>query len=130
MDWPLYLQPTSRSRAAVARRAHNPKVGSSILPFATEGKIPQLSGIFAMYTVYVLYSNKYNKIYVGYTSDLKARLLSHNELGVKGWTIKFRPWEIIYNEEYDLKAEALKRERELKSSKGREWIRRLIVLKR
>ena len=32
---PLYLQPRSRSRAAVARRAHNPKVGSSILPFAT-----------------------------------------------------------------------------------------------
>ncbi len=27
---------TSRSRAAVARRAHNPKVGSSILPFATK----------------------------------------------------------------------------------------------
>ena len=33
----LSLQPTSRSRAAVARRAHNPKVGSSILPFATSG---------------------------------------------------------------------------------------------
>ncbi len=31
------MQPRSRSRAAVARWAHNPKVGSSILPFATEG---------------------------------------------------------------------------------------------
>ena len=36
---PLYLHPTSRSRAAVARRAHNPKVGSSILPFATKGPL-------------------------------------------------------------------------------------------
>ena len=33
----VHLPPTSRSRAAVARRAHNPKVGSSILPFATKG---------------------------------------------------------------------------------------------
>ena len=32
----VYLQPTSRSRAAVARRAHNPKVGGSIPPFATK----------------------------------------------------------------------------------------------
>ena len=29
------MLPTSRSRAAVARRAHNPKVGGSIPPFAT-----------------------------------------------------------------------------------------------
>ena len=40
--WTVRLQPVplrskSRSRAAVARRAHNPKVGSSILPFATKG---------------------------------------------------------------------------------------------
>ena len=31
----LPLRSTSRSRAVVARRAHNPKVGSSNLPFAT-----------------------------------------------------------------------------------------------
>ena len=32
----LPLPSTSRSRAAVARRAHNPKVGGSIPPFATK----------------------------------------------------------------------------------------------
>ncbi len=31
----VHLQSKSRSRAAVARRAHNPKVGGSIPPFAT-----------------------------------------------------------------------------------------------
>jgi hypothetical protein len=36
---------TSRSRAAVARRAHNPKVGGSIPPFATE-KAHLLVGFF------------------------------------------------------------------------------------
>jgi hypothetical protein len=30
------LHSKSRGRAAVARRAHNPKVGSSILPLATK----------------------------------------------------------------------------------------------
>src|SRR6185295_7161370 len=39
---PLYLHTTSRSRAAVARRAHNPKVGSSILPFATRSSVEEL----------------------------------------------------------------------------------------
>ncbi len=76
-----------------------------------------------MYTVYVLYSSGHNKIYVGFSSDLEARLLSHNVLGKKGWTIKFRPWKLIHQEQYALKKEALKREKELKTARGREWIR-------
>ena len=48
--WPvrlvtLSLPSKSRSRAAVARRAHNPKVGGSIPPFATE-KAPVVPGFF------------------------------------------------------------------------------------
>ena len=76
-----------------------------------------------MFTVYVLYSETFDKIYIGYTSNLEQRFLSHNELGKKGWTIKFRPWKILYTEEYETKSEALKREKELKSSRGRNWIR-------
>ena len=70
-----------------------------------------------MFTVYVLYSEKFNKIYIGFTSDLEKRFVSHNELGTKGWTIKFRPWKIVYTESFETKAEALKREKELKSAK-------------
>ncbi len=76
-----------------------------------------------MFTVYVLYSKNFNKIYIGFTSDLQKRFLSHNELGTKGWTIKFRPWEIIHTEEFATKTEAMKREKQLKSSRGRFWIR-------
>ncbi|KAF5276631.1 hypothetical protein FQR65_LT16253 [Abscondita terminalis] len=43
---------------------------------------------------------------------------SHNELGTKGWTIRYRPWELLYTEEYATKSEALKREQELKSYQG------------
>ncbi len=79
-----------------------------------------------MFVVYALYSLTYNKIYIGFTSDLEQRLKSHNKLGKKGWTIKFRPWELIYSEECSLKSEALKREKQLKSATGRNFIRSLI----
>jgi len=38
-------------------------------------------------------------------------------LGTKGWTVKFRPWRIIHTEEFDTKAEAMQREKQLKSSR-------------
>ena len=75
-----------------------------------------------MFTVYVLYSKDYNKIYIGFTSDLVQRLLSHNELGKKGWTIKFRPWQLIHMETFDFKSGAMKREKELKTATGRNFI--------
>ena len=83
-----------------------------------------------MYKVYILYSPKYNKIYVGYTSDLEQRLLSHNELGKKGWTIKFRPWQLVHTEAHETKAEALLREKQLKAGKGREWIWNELIIKK
>ncbi|HEX6981784.1 MAG TPA: GIY-YIG nuclease family protein, partial [Balneolaceae bacterium] len=59
-----------------------------------------------MFTVYALHSPNYKKIYIGYSSDLESRLLSHNKLGKKGWTIKYRPWEVVHTEECETKAEA------------------------
>ena len=79
-----------------------------------------------MFTVYVLHSEKHGKIYVGYTSNLEERLKSHNELGKKGWTIKFRPWILVYTETRESKAAAMLREKQLKSAKGREFIRKII----
>lgn len=71
---------------------------------------------FSMFKVYVIYSEASEKIYVGYSSDLEARLRSHNELATKGWTIKFRPWQLIHSETFLTKVEAMRRERELKSA--------------
>ena len=81
---------------------------------------------FFMYTVYVLFSRKYDKIYIGYTSNLERRLISHNELGTKGWTKRFRPWELVYKEEYKSKSEAMQCEKELKDYRGKEFIRGLL----
>ena len=54
------------------------------------------SGLFfvMMFTVYVLYSEKYNKIYTGYTSNMEQRLLAHNEPETKGYTLKFSSFQI------------------------------------
>ena len=79
-----------------------------------------------MFTVYVLYSQKFDQIYIGFTSDLTNRFLSHNELATKGHTIKYRPWVIAYTEECETKAVAMKREVQLKTANGREFIWNII----
>ena len=79
------------------------------------------------FTVYVLDSVSFDKIYIGYTSNLESRLRSHNELATKGWTMKFRPWNVVHSETFESKILALKREKELKSYQGRLFIRNVIL---
>lgn len=74
---------------------------------------------------YVLYSSEHNKIYIGQSSDLQKRLFEHNT-GMSKYTKRYLPWEIIFKEEFDSRSEAMKREKELKSQKGREFIWNLI----
>ncbi len=114
----------------VARRAHNPKVARSSRVPATSKTVINfwlpffcLETIYFMFVTYVLYSTHHDKIYIGYTSDLLDRYHSHNQLATKGYTVKFRPWQVIHVEFYDSKQEALKREKELKTSRGRAFIR-------
>ncbi len=70
-----------------------------------------------MFYVYILQSKKDNRYYIGYTSDLKARLDFHNS-GRQRSTRHRIPFELIYYEEFQTKQEALKREKEIKSYKG------------
>ena len=115
----------------VARRAHNPKVArSSRVPATEENGNQILVTVFCFYTnsyfmfvTYVLYSKQFDKIYVGYTSDLINRFHSHNLYATKGYTVSFRPWEVLLVEFYDTKTEAMRREKALKSSRGRAFIR-------
>jgi putative endonuclease len=79
---------------------------------------------FMLFTVYILYAEKFNKHYTGYSSNLSARLLSHNELG-QGWTVKYRPWKLIYTKEFEAKQEAMAYEKWLKTGVGRDYIKKL-----
>jgi putative endonuclease len=78
-----------------------------------------------MFTVYVLFSEKFNKHYVGFTSDIVARLESHNRLATKGYTVKYRPWKLLHAEAFQTKVDALKREKWLKTGMGRAFIKSL-----
>ena len=82
-----------------------------------------------MHYVYALYSKDFNKIYIGYSSDVNRRLESHNHKNNTHWTSKFQPWIIIYTEEHEIKAMAMKREKQLKSERGRQFIRGIIEKK-
>ncbi|MDZ7623317.1 MAG: GIY-YIG nuclease family protein [Ignavibacteriaceae bacterium] len=75
--------------------------------------------------VYILYSKKIDRYYVGSTDDLEWRLDRHN-LGWGRYTKKGIPWKMIYYETLPTKAEALKREKEIKSKKSRLYIERLV----
>ncbi len=74
------------------------------------------------FTVYILYSQQFQKHYTGFTSNLEQRLLSHNELG-KDWTSKYRPWHMIYSKKFESKNEAMKYEQWLKTGSGRDFIK-------
>ena len=79
------------------------------------------------FVVYILYSEKFNKNYTGFTSNLIERFKSHNFLETKGYTLKFRPWKVVHVEFFYFKLDAMKREKYLKSGVGREFIQNLIL---
>ena len=78
------------------------------------------------FVVYILFSKPNNKTYVGFTSNLIERYKSHNYLGKKGYTLKFRPWEVIYVEFFTVKSEALQREKFFKTGRGRDFIKEIV----
>jgi len=64
-----------------------------------------------MFTVNELYSLQFDKIYIGYTSDLEQRMNSHNILSIIDRTMKYRSWKLIHYEEFSTKKDALVREK-------------------
>jgi putative endonuclease len=79
-----------------------------------------------IYKVYVLKSLKDQKRYIGFTNNLDKRILEHNSGKVTA-TRNRRPFEIIYFENFENKFEAAKREKFLKSGKGREFLNRINI---
>ena len=75
-----------------------------------------------MYYVYILKSNKNNKLYKGSTENLKERIREHNS-GKVFSTKSGKPWNLIYYEAFLSKNEARREELFLKTGKGRERIR-------
>ncbi len=83
------------------------------------------------YFIYILYSPKFNKYYIGQTHDLTKRLEDHNRGNRHGqerkFTYKYRPWQIAASFEIGQdRSTAMKVERSIKSRKSRAFIREII----
>lgn len=79
-----------------------------------------------MYYTYVLYSKKLARLYIGHTNNLERRLKQHNDGKVLS-TKPYKPYSLIYFEEYNSKKEAVVREKELKLSGGRRLIKSMML---
>lgn len=78
--------------------------------------------------VYALYNRQCDRIYIGQTQNLDKRIIEHNQKVGNHYTAKYQgEWELIYSESIVTRSEAIKREKQLKSFRGREFIRGLIV---
>ena len=78
-------------------------------------------------SVYILYSKKLNKHYVGFTQDLIQRLGFHsNETQSRKFTYKADDWELIYTIECESKNQGLSIEKHIKSMKSKTYIQNLL----
>jgi putative endonuclease len=75
-----------------------------------------------VYYVYVLRSTTDDGFYIGYSANLRKRFEQH----VRGDSLATShrgPWKLIYYEAYIEQADAIGRERYLKSGAGRRFLR-------
>jgi len=76
-----------------------------------------------MYFVYAITSLNRNYIYIGLTNDHQRRINQH-QMGKEKTTAPYRPFAVIFTEQYETRIEARQREKYLKSGIGKEWIKR------
>ncbi len=79
-----------------------------------------------MFHVYVIQSETGLR-YIGQTEDLPKRLQQHNS-GKARYTRRCKSWKVVYQEAYPTRREALFREAELKTTKGRNFLRKTLSL--
>lgn len=85
----------------------------------------ETSRVFSFYYVYLLESSNTSKLYIGYTRDLKKRLIEHNN-GLNFSTKPYIPWRLIYYEASLNEKDARRREKYLKTNQGSRLIKRRI----
>lgn len=71
-----------------------------------------------MFYTYIIKSTSHpNQRYIGYTSNMKQRLIAHNN-GKCKHTIKFVPWELKFFAAFPDKSKAIQFEKYLKTGSG------------
>jgi len=80
------------------------------------------------YRVYILRNAK-GKFYVGQSHNLDSRLISHNRTDATdgAYTRKNGPGQLVWSEDHSTRAQAMGRERQIKSMKSARWIREMLL---
>ena len=77
-----------------------------------------------MFQVYVL-QNPAGRFYIGHTDDLDRRIGQHNnpDAGLGKFAPIHGPWVLVWSERHLTRADAMTREKQIKSMKSARWIR-------
>ena len=79
-----------------------------------------------MFHVYVLISEKNDRMYVGSTEDVNRRLVRHNA-GHSKSTRHGVPWKLVHFESFETRSEAIWKEKYYKTGKGREELKEILA---
>lgn len=79
--------------------------------------------------MYVLFSPKNNRYYIGSTGALRLRIIKHQTGRVRS-TKAFCSWVLVYHEEFLTRGEAQKREYQVKAYKGGVAFKKLIGIRK
>ena len=75
------------------------------------------------YCVYIIYSNKLDKFYIGESFDLNKRLEKHKEGFYKSsFTTKAQDWILFFKIDCESKEQSIKIEKHLKKMKSRKYL--------
>lgn len=80
-----------------------------------------------MHYTYVVLSEQVGRFYTGYTADLRKRIGEHQHGRVR-WTASRQPVRLVYYEACLSQEDALRRERFLKSGKGKRYLRNRLAV--
>jgi putative endonuclease len=75
--------------------------------------------------VYILYSSKNDKYYIGSCEDITVRLTQHNT-GRNKSTHSGMPWVLMYTEKFETRSYAVSRELQIKKMKSKKYIEKLV----
>lgn len=80
-----------------------------------------------MHFVYILYSKKLNRYYIGETHDVLLRLERHNsDYYDNKWTAKGKPWELLLSISCVNRSHAIAIEKHIKRMKSKVYIGNLL----
>ncbi len=85
----------------------------------------ELLFLFMEYLVYILHSEKLDRFYTGYTSDLERRLEFHTNAEAQKFTAKANDWNLFFSIKCLSKEQALQVEKHIKKMKGAKYIHNL-----